>query len=157
MQCQINKGFLLLANVHALLQEWLDIYHGAPSRSESPFGQSGLLQQALILQMSNDTFNALHVDTIGWNGQLPMLDLYYLVKRLTENGLGLTLSQVISTPLLHRLTTACMNLERMQSQLDSAEVLVCGSQSFQRFLLLAAGHTGAFCATYATKIPCVLG
>ncbi len=44
--------------------------------------------------MGSDKFNTLQVNTVGWNGQLPMLDLYYLVKRLTENGPGLTLSQV---------------------------------------------------------------
>jgi len=78
------------------LQEWLNAYHGA----QSHFGQSGLLQQALILQMSNNTFNTLHVDTTGWNGQLPMLDLYYLVKRLTENGPALTLSQVANIAMM---------------------------------------------------------
>ena len=81
---------------YAILQEWLGAYHGA----QSHFGQSGLLQQALILQMSNNTFNTLHVDTTGWNGQLPMLDLYYLVKRLTENGPALTLSQVANIAMM---------------------------------------------------------
>ena len=50
--------------------------------------------------MSNNTFNTLHVDTTGWNGQLPMLDLYYLVKRLTENGPALTLSQVTNITMM---------------------------------------------------------
>ncbi|KAA6418424.1 MAG: hypothetical protein FRX49_11584, partial [Trebouxia sp. A1-2] len=83
-----------------MTREWLDAYHGA----QSHFGQSGLLQQALILQMSNNTFNALHVDTTGWNGQLPMLDLYYLVKRLTENGPALTLSQDVKVPFLPHIS-----------------------------------------------------
>ncbi|DBA88721.1 TPA: hypothetical protein ACH3X1_004146 [Trebouxia sp. C0004] len=81
-------------------REWLQAYHGA----QNHFGQSGLLQQALILQMSNNTFNTLHVDTTGWNGQLPMLDLYYVVKRLTENGPGFTLSQDVKVPLLQHMS-----------------------------------------------------
>ena len=75
-----------------LPQVWLDAYHGQHIDS-SAFGRSGLLQQALVLEMNNNKFNALQVKTLGWNGQLPMLDLYFLIKRLTENGPGLQLSQ----------------------------------------------------------------
>lgn len=75
-------------------QDWLDAYHGRPRNDPTAFGRSGLLQQALVLEMDADRFNALQVKTLGWNGQLPMLDLYYLIKRLSENGPGLQLSQV---------------------------------------------------------------
>ena len=51
--------------------------------------------------MNSDKFNALQVKTLGWNGQLPMLDLYFLIKRLTENGPGLQLSQASN---LHSVT-----------------------------------------------------
>ena len=47
--------------------------------------------------MDADRFNALQVRTLGWNGQIPMLDLYYLIKRLSENGPGLQLSQVCTS------------------------------------------------------------
>lgn len=75
-------------------QDWLATYHGWPSNDHAAFGRSGLLQQALVLEMDSDRFNALQVRTLGWNGQLPMLDLYYLIKRLSESGPGLQLSQV---------------------------------------------------------------
>lgn len=85
---------------HAM-QEWLSTYHGARRGSLSSFGQSGLIQQALVFQMHSKQFNAIEVKTVGWNGQLPMLDLYYLVKRLSENGPGIKLSQVSSQLLTH--------------------------------------------------------
>lgn len=77
-----------------LLQDWLAAYDTCPSSNRTAFGRSGLLQQALVLEMNSDRFNALQVRTLGWNGQLPMLDLYYLIKRLSESGPGLQLSQV---------------------------------------------------------------
>ena len=77
-----------------LLQDWLAAYDSCPSHDHAAFGRSGLLQQALVLEMNSDRFNALQVRTLGWNGQLPMLDLYYLIKRLSESGPGLQLSQV---------------------------------------------------------------
>lgn len=81
-------------------QDWLAAYHGWPSDDHANFGRSGLLQQALVLEMDSDRFNAIQVRTLGWNGQLPMLDLYYLIKRLSESGPGLHLSQVCIFPML---------------------------------------------------------
>ncbi|KAL3149618.1 Glycosylphosphatidylinositol anchor attachment 1 protein [Trebouxia sp. C0010 RCD-2024] len=83
--------------------DWLDAYHGHPSSAQTVFGRSGLLQQAVVLEMDADRFNALQVRTLGWNGQLPMLDLYYLIKRLSENGPGLQLSQKMDTPFMDRM------------------------------------------------------
>jgi len=114
------------------LQEWLDAYHGA----QSHFGQSGLLQQALILQMSNNTFNSLHVDTTGWNGQLPMLDLYYLVKRLTENGPALTLSQVVNIAMMF-ITHSFIRLFTFQQQLW-ALLAGCEGASFAAYFKKSA-------------------
>ena len=70
------------------------MYHGQHSNSSLEFGRSGLLQQALVLEMAEEQFNSLQVKTVSWNGQLPMLDLFYLVKHLAESGPGLQLSQV---------------------------------------------------------------
>ncbi len=68
--------------------------------------------------MSNNTFNTLHVDTTGWNGQLSMLDLYYLVKRLTENGPALTLSQVANIAMMLNTHAFIRLLNFSQEQFD---------------------------------------
>lgn len=91
--------------------------------------------------MSNNTFNALHVDTTGWNGQLPMLDLYYLVKRLTENGPALTLSQV-----------AKQILQSCQLRIPSSGC----SLSSEAIWTLLAGCKGAFFAAYIKKSASLL-
>ena len=75
------------------MQNWLDMYHGS-NRGSREFGQTGLIQQALVLQMDADRFNALKVEAVGWNGRMPMLDLFYLVRRLAEIGPGLDLANV---------------------------------------------------------------
>ena len=80
-----------------MLQSWLDTYHGS-DRGSGAFGQAGLIQQALVLQMDSDRFNTLHLESVGWNGRMPMLDLFYLVRRLADIGPGLELSHVSGFP-----------------------------------------------------------
>lgn len=79
-----------------LPQAWLDLHHGAASAQASSLsGYTGIIQQALILDIESANFNALSLEVIGRNGQLPQLDLYFLVKRLAEIGSGLHITQVI--------------------------------------------------------------
>ena len=71
------------------------MYHGTlHGQSSACFGYNGVIQQALVLEMQSPTFNALNLEVIGWNGQVPQLDLYYLVKRLAEIGSGLHFAEV---------------------------------------------------------------
>lgn len=106
-----------------LLQDWLGAYHSCSSSDRIAFGRSGLLQQALVLEMDSDRFNALQVRTLGWNGQLPMLDLYYLIKRLSESGPGLQLSQV-------RMCIAHTCLSYFAANFSSACSSTCLGRSF---------------------------
>lgn len=108
-----------------LLQDWLVAYDSCPSSDRAAFGRSGLLQQALVLEMDSDRFNALQVRTLGWSGQLPMLDLYYLIKRLSESGPGLQLSQVW-------MCNACPCLSYFAANCSSACSSTCLGRSFLR-------------------------
>lgn len=78
-----------------MVQAWLDMHHGAnTTQHEAMSGYVGVIQQALVLQMQSASFNALSLEVIGWNGQVPQLDLYFLVKRLAEISSGLQVAQV---------------------------------------------------------------
>ena len=94
MGCLSSQDLTPSGNGYLVLQSWLGQYHGSSASSMLAFGQAGLIQQALVLQMGTARFNTLQVSTVGWNGQMPMLDLFYLVRRLAEVGPGLALSQV---------------------------------------------------------------
>ena len=88
-----------------LTQAWLDRWHGRNKQCEDEFQYSSVIQQALVLEVHSASFNALRLQVVGWNGQLPQLDLYFLVKRLAEMGSGLQVTQVTVLPL-HKPTVA---------------------------------------------------
>ncbi|KAK9805223.1 hypothetical protein WJX72_007042 [[Myrmecia] bisecta] len=98
------------------LQVWLEeAANGKWQRHASPFGRAGLMQQALVLDVASPSFNALEVHTIGFSGQLPMLDLYYLVAFLAEEHVGLppAMKDLFGRPLAGRQTGYATKLGTM--------------------------------------------
>lgn len=59
--------------------------------------------------MPSASFNALNLEVVGWNGQVPQLDLYYLIKSLAETGSGLQLAEVGDAN--HALVFALLNTD----------------------------------------------
>lgn len=97
-------------------QAWLDMHHGAAAtQAGTASGYSSVIQQALILDMQSASFNALNIEAIGWNGQMPQLDLYFLVKRLAEIGSGLQFTQVSPSHCNCKLLHCCLHIHSYSS------------------------------------------
>ncbi|CAD7698383.1 unnamed protein product [Ostreobium quekettii] len=75
-------------SIHSM-EEWLDAYQAkAASAIGSEFKRAGTLQQAVVVEVTQPTFDAVEIALEGYNGQLPKLDMYWLVKSLSSRVLG---------------------------------------------------------------------
>ena len=112
---------LLLTNSRLHLQAWLDAYNSDTDLFAFP--RAGALQQALVLQLAGSSdatggrsaaAGTAEVAVHGHGGQLPNMDLYYLVKRNLDlhTSLPATLraSEAPLPPAARRAITAAADL-----------------------------------------------
>lgn len=81
-----------------------------------------MLQQAIVLEMSDALFNSWEISIEGKNGQLPKLDIYWLASYVVKHVLGLpsTLGKGVleSMPVCNQVTGMAKVIET--SSLDFA-------------------------------------
>ena len=53
------------------------------------FPRGGLLQQAIVIEAAGDAFNAIQMPLVGAAGQLPKLDMFYLIRYYAEMHVGI--------------------------------------------------------------------
>lgn len=61
----------------------------ASSAHNESFGRAGVLQQAILLEVPTAAFNAIELSVEGYDGQLPKLDMYWLLKYYSSSWTGL--------------------------------------------------------------------
>ena len=57
--------------------------HHVPEGGEV-FGRGGIMQQAVVLEALTASFDTAEVLLEGYNGQLPKLDMYWLLQRYSS-------------------------------------------------------------------------
>ncbi|KAI8463809.1 MAG: hypothetical protein J3K34DRAFT_494099 [Monoraphidium minutum] len=57
---------------------------GAPPAAPPPFGRAGVMQQAAVLEVAGGDFDTIEFPLPGYDGQLPKLDMYWLLKYYTS-------------------------------------------------------------------------
>jgi hypothetical protein len=73
---------------HTLITTNAAILQASSAHNES-FGRAGVLQQAIILEVSTAAFNAIELSVEGYDGQLPKLDMYWMLKYYSSSWTGL--------------------------------------------------------------------
>eukprot|EP00887_Chlorella_sp_A99_P005205 scaffold1.g5205.t1 len=71
----------------AVAQAWLGVYNSG--RQLFGFPRAGALQQALVLEMPGADVRCAELRLHGWQGLVPNLDFYYLIKRNLDIHTGL--------------------------------------------------------------------
>jgi hypothetical protein len=82
--CPVSKH----ASVHPLLHTTTCTLQASSAHNES-FGRAGVLQQAIIMEVPTAAFNAIELSVEGYDGQLPKLDMYWLLKYYSSAWTGL--------------------------------------------------------------------
>ncbi|GMH43469.1 hypothetical protein BSKO_11391 [Bryopsis sp. KO-2023] len=108
------------------MRVWLEEYHAETDRTPTlsqNFVRGGVLQQAVVLEMPNSTFNTWELSVEGVNGQLPKLDIHWLARFIANHVLAIPSSLgkgvLFASPLCGRVSAMAKIYSSWEKKMQS--------------------------------------